>query len=141
MIIAMKAAATAVQVAEVLARLEEIGLSGQVSQGEERTVIGVLGSPIPNGLTGAMEAMPGVEKALRVTKGYKLASREFQPVPTIVKVRDVEIGGNELVVMAGPCSVESEEQLLRTAYGVREAGAKLLRGGAYKPRTSPYAFQ
>ncbi|HEY0738306.1 MAG TPA: 3-deoxy-7-phosphoheptulonate synthase [Herpetosiphonaceae bacterium] len=141
MIIAMKAAASAVQVAEVLARLEEIGLSGQVSQGEERTVIGVLGSPIPSGLTSAMEALPGVEKALRVTKGYKLASREFQPVPTIVKVRDVEIGGNEVVVMAGPCSVESEEQLLRTAYGVREAGAKLLRGGAYKPRTSPYAFR
>jgi 3-deoxy-7-phosphoheptulonate synthase len=141
MIIAMKAAATPVQIAEVLARLEEIGLSAQISQGEERTVIGVLGSPIPSGLGAAMEALPGVEKALRVTKGYKLASREFQPIPTVVKVRDVEIGGNELVVMAGPCSVESEEQLLRTAYGVREAGAKLLRGGAYKPRTSPYDFQ
>ncbi|HEX6292250.1 MAG TPA: 3-deoxy-7-phosphoheptulonate synthase [Herpetosiphonaceae bacterium] len=141
MIIAMKAGATAVQVAEVLRRLEEMGLSGQVSQGEERTVVGVLGTPIPSGLGAAMEALHGVEKALRVSKGYKLASREFQPVPTIVRVRDIEIGGNEVIVMAGPCSVESEEQLLRTAYGVRDAGAKLLRGGAYKPRTSPYAFR
>jgi 3-deoxy-7-phosphoheptulonate synthase len=141
MIIAMKAGATPVQVAEVLSRLDEIGLSGQVSQGEERTVIGVLGSPIPAGLGSAMEALPGVEKTLRVTKGYKLASREFQPMPTIVRIRDVEIGGNEIVVMAGPCSVENKEQLLRTAHGVRESGAKLLRGGAYKPRTSPYAFR
>ncbi len=76
-----------------------------------------------------------------MTKPYKLASREFNPVPTIVQVRDVAIGGNEVVVIAGPCSVESEEQLRRTAHGALEGGAKLLRGGAYKPRTSPYAFR
>jgi len=141
MIVVMQTGATPMQVTGVLERLEELQLSGQVSQGEQRTVIGVLGAPISSGLGALLEALPGVEKTLRVTKPYKLASREFQPNPTIVRVGDVEIGGNEVVVIAGPCSVESEEQLLRTAHAVRESGAKLLRGGAYKPRTSPYAFR
>ncbi len=129
------------QINEVLDRLGTFNLKGELSQGEERVVIGVLGAPIPAGLGQALEALPGVEKTLRITAPYKLASREFHPLDTVVRVRDVEIGGNELVVMAGPCSVESRDQLLRTAEGVRERGAKLLRGGAYKPRTSPYAFR
>lgn len=129
------------QITEVLDRLKELNLSGQLSTGEERTVIGVLGSPIVPGLGAALGALPGVETTLRVSKPYKLASREFNPIQTVVRVRDVEIGGPEIVVIAGPCSVESEEQILQTAHGVREAGAKLLRGGAYKPRTSPYAFR
>jgi 3-deoxy-7-phosphoheptulonate synthase len=141
MIVVMQAGATDMQVADVLSRLEELELKGQISQGENRIVVGVVGSPILPGLGQALEALPGVEKTLRVTKPYKLASREFHPQSSIVRVRDVEIGGNEVVAIAGPCSVESEEQLLRTAWGVREAGAKLLRGGAYKPRTSPYAFR
>lgn len=141
MIVVMKPGATEMQIQDVLTRLEELNLSGQLSQGEERTVIGVLGAPIVPGLGGALEALPGVETALRVTKPYKLASREFHPQSSVVRVRDVEIGGTEVVAIAGPCSVENEDLLLRTAWGVREAGAKLLRGGAYKPRTSPYAFR
>jgi 3-deoxy-7-phosphoheptulonate synthase len=141
MIVVMKPGATEMQVTEVLERLKEFNLSGQLSIGEERTVIGVVGSPIVPGLGAALGALPGVDTTLRVTKPYKLASREFNPVSTVVRVRDIEIGGSEVVVIAGPCSVESEEQILQTAHGVREAGAKLLRGGAYKPRTSPYAFR
>ncbi len=141
MIVVMRPGATAMQINEVLERLTEFNLTGEISQGEERAVIGVLGSPILPGLGATLEALPGVEKTLRVSAPYKLASREFHPLPTIVRVRDVEIGGNEIVIMAGPCSVESEDQLMRTAEGVRERGAKLLRGGAYKPRTSPYAFR
>lgn len=141
MIVVMKPGATEMQVNEVLSRLEELQLSGELSRGEERTVIGVLGSPIVEGLGRALEALPGVEQTLRVTKPYKLASREFNPIPTIVRVRDVEIGGHDVVVIAGPCSVESADTLLRTALAVRESGARLLRGGAYKPRTSPYAFR
>ncbi|WP_029215145.1 3-deoxy-7-phosphoheptulonate synthase [Kallotenue papyrolyticum] len=141
MIVVMRPGATTMQINEVLDRLGTFNLKGELSQGEERVVIGVLGAPIPAGLGQALEALPGVEKTLRITAPYKLASREFHPLDTVVRVRDVEIGGNELVVMAGPCSVESRDQLLRTAEGVRERGAKLLRGGAYKPRTSPYAFR
>jgi 3-deoxy-7-phosphoheptulonate synthase len=141
MIVVMQPGATTMQVKEVLNRLEEMGLSGDVSQGEERTVIGVVGFPIAPGMGQALEALPGVEKTLRVTAPYKLASREFHPVSTIVQVRDVAIGGHEVVMIAGPCSVENKEMILRTAHNVREAGAKLLRGGAYKPRTSPYSFR
>jgi 3-deoxy-7-phosphoheptulonate synthase len=141
MIVVMQPGASEMQVATVLERLSEMGLSADVSKGEERTVIGVVGSPIVAGTGVTLEALSGVEKTLRVTKPYKLASREFHPPSTIVHVGDVAIGGEEIVTIAGPCSVESEDQLMRTAWGVRERGAKLLRGGAYKPRTSPYAFR
>jgi 3-deoxy-7-phosphoheptulonate synthase len=141
MIVVMQPGATDMQIADVLKRLDEMGLSADISQGEERAVIGVVGSPIVPGTGVALEALSGVEKTLRVTKPYKLASREFHPASSIVHVGDVAIGGDEVVLMAGPCSVESEDQLMRTAYSVREMGAKLLRGGAYKPRTSPYAFR
>ncbi len=141
MIVVMQPGASEMQIATVLERLSEMGLSADVSTGEERTVIGVVGSPIVAGTGVTLEALSGVEKTLRVTKPYKLASREFHPPSTIVHVGDVAIGGEEIVTIAGPCSVESEDQLMRTAWGVRERGAKLLRGGAYKPRTSPYAFR
>jgi len=141
MIVVMQPGASEMQVATVLERLTEMGLGADVSKGEERTVIGVVGSPIVAGTGVTLEALSGVEKTLRVTKPYKLASREFHPVSSVVQVGDVAIGGDEIVTIAGPCSVESEDQLMRTAHGVRERGAKLLRGGAYKPRTSPYAFR
>jgi 3-deoxy-7-phosphoheptulonate synthase len=141
MIVVMHADATAENVKELVARLEERGLSAHVSQGEERTIVGVLGSPIDVELQTALQALPGVDHTVRVSKPFKLASREFHPANTVFKVGDVEIGGTEVVSIAGPCSVESQEQVLRIARGVQAAGAKMFRGGAFKPRTSPYAFR
>jgi 3-deoxy-7-phosphoheptulonate synthase len=141
MIVVMQADATAENVKALVARLEERGLSAHVSEGQERTIVGVLGSPIDAELGIALEALEGVDHTVRVSKPFKLASREFQPANSIVKIGNVEFGGQEVVAIAGPCSVESEEQVLRIARGVQAAGAKLFRGGAYKPRTSPYAFR
>ena len=141
MIIVMQTGASQDEINVVLARIQELGLKGSITVGSDQTIIGVIGSGINNDLREMLEAMPGVDSTLRVSKPYKLASKEFHPDPTIIKVRDIEIGGKELIVMAGPCSVESEEQILRVAEGVRERGAKMLRGGAFKPRTSPYAFR
>jgi 3-deoxy-7-phosphoheptulonate synthase len=104
-------------------------------------VIGVVGSPLPDTLKEALERLPGVEEVIRVSKRYKLVSREFYPLDTVIQVRDVTIGGNEVVVIAGPCSVENERQILETARAVKAAGASMLRGGAFKPRTSPYEFR
>jgi 3-deoxy-7-phosphoheptulonate synthase len=125
----------------IVRRLEELGLSGHTSRGTERTVIGVIGVGFPSELPEIIEVMPGVDHVARITKTWKHVSREFKPTDTIVRVRDVEIGGDELVVMAGPCSVESREQVLETAHAVKAAGARVMRGGAFKPRTSPYSFQ
>ncbi len=141
MIIVMASDSTDEHVDGIVRRLGELGLSGHTSRGAERTVIGVIGVGFPRELPEIIEVMPGVDHVARITKSWKHASREFKPTDTIVKVRDVEIGGNELVVMAGPCSVESREQLLTTSEAVARSGAALLRGGAFKPRTSPYAFQ
>lgn len=142
MIVVMRADASAEDVAGVVARLERQGLSAHVSEGEERTIIGVLGSPIDHSELGpALEAMGGVDRTVRVSKPYKLASRQFQPVDTVIDVRGVKIGGPEVVMIAGPCSVESEEQVLRIGEAVAAAGARLFRAGAFKPRTSPYAFR
>ncbi len=142
MIVVMRADATAEDVAGVVARLERQGLSAHVSEGEERTIIGVLGSPMDHAELGpALEALDGVDHTVRVSKPYKLASRQFQPANTVIEVRGVKIGGPEVVMMAGPCSCESEEQVLRIAEAVAAMGARLFRGGAYKPRTSPYAFR
>src|SRR5581483_784686 len=105
------------------------------------TVIGVIGTGFPPDLGEKLEMLPGVERTHRVTKPYKLASRDFKPVSTVVQIGDLSIGEDEFVVMAGPCSVESREQVLQTAHAVKAAGARVLRGGAYKPRTSPYSFQ
>ncbi|MBR2180142.1 MAG: 3-deoxy-7-phosphoheptulonate synthase [Selenomonadaceae bacterium] len=140
MIIVMKPTATKDNLANVVKKLETLGLRAHLSEGEEVTIVGVIGDKktIANL---EMNMMDGVEKTVRITEKYKMVSRNFHPQNTIIKVGDVEIGGDELVVMAGPCSVESLEQIRETAKAVKDAGAKFLRGGAYKPRTSPYDFQ
>lgn len=140
MIIVMKPEATKEQLDKVLTKLTKVGLQVHLSEGSTRTIIGVIGdkrfiAQMP------IEAMDGVEKMVPVTVDYKLVSREFKQEDTIVNVGGVLIGGNHMVVMAGPCAVESREQLLLSAEIVKKAGAQFLRGGAYKPRTSPYAFQ
>ena len=140
MIIVMKPSATKENLNNVVKKLETLGLRAHLSEGEEVTIVGVIGDKktIANL---EMNMMDGVEKTVRITEKYKMVSRNFHPQNTIIKVGDVEIGGDELVVMAGPCSVESLEQIRETAQAVKSAGAKFLRGGAYKPRTSPYDFQ
>lgn len=142
MIVVMKTDAGEKEVAGVVARIEERGLKGHLSQGVERTVIGVVGiDPILPDLKEMLELMPGVEEVVPITKPYKLSSREFHPQNTTIKVGDVTIGGRELVVMAGPCAVETEKQVMETARAVKAAGADILRGGAFKPSTSPYHFR
>ena len=140
MIVVMESTSTEREVQGVLARLQESGLSGHLSTGVERTVIGVVGQTYPD-LKDELEVLPGVREVVRITKPYKLVGREFQPEDTIVAVGGVKIGGPEVVVMAGPCSVESETQILTVASAVKQAGATILRGGAFKPRTSPYSFR
>lgn len=140
MIVVMRYNATAAEIGQVLERIEGVGLRAHLSRGQERTVIGVIGDErVVN--RGAWEAMDGVEKVMPVTKPFKLASREFQSHKTIIQIGDVKIGGSEVVVMAGPCSVENYDQIMASAHAVKAAGAKILRGGAFKPRTSPYSFQ
>jgi 3-deoxy-7-phosphoheptulonate synthase len=140
-IVVMKSNSDQSQVDGVIERLKEHGLGAHVSGGKERTVIGVIGVGFSPELPEIMELLPGVDHVTRITRPYKLASREFRPTPTIVQVGGISFGGDEFVVMAGPCSVESREQLMETARVVKQVGARVLRGGAYKPRTSPYAFQ
>jgi 3-deoxy-7-phosphoheptulonate synthase len=141
MIVVMAAEASAQQVKEVQERIESHeGLRAQVVHGTERRIVGVLGT-IPPDLKDEMELMPGVMEVVRISKPYKRASREFHPDNTVVQVGDALIGGPEPVIMAGPCSVEDEEQMVSTARAVKAAGAKILRGGAFKPRTSPYSFR
>ncbi|MFQ5825858.1 MAG: 3-deoxy-7-phosphoheptulonate synthase [Dehalococcoidia bacterium] len=126
----------------VMARLQGLGLQGHLSHGVERTVIGVVGDVTSHAeLDEMLTMMAGVDEVVRISRPYKLSSREFQPQDTVIKVGDVTIGGGELVIMAGPCAVESEGQLMETARGVRAMGAHILRGGAYKPSTSPYQFR
>jgi 3-deoxy-7-phosphoheptulonate synthase len=136
----MKAGCSQDEINHVTKRIEDIGLKAHISQGVEHTVIGVLGKVFSE-LRDTLELLPGVEQVIPVSKPYKLASREFHPQDTIVKLNGVTIGGDEIVVMAGPCAIESEEQLLTTAQAVKAAGATILRGGAFKPRTSPYQFR
>ncbi len=140
MIIVMNENATNEEMQQVVARLESAGLKVHLSSGDSRTIIGVIGE---KGLIAEqpIEAMPGVEKTVAVTESYKLVSRSFHQEDSIIDVGGVKIGGGNLAVMAGPCAVESMEQLLESAQVVKEAGAQFLRGGAFKPRTSPYAFQ
>ena len=136
----MKSGATEQQIQHVVDRLHRFGLREHISRGEERTLIGAIGDErvlrsIP------MEAAPGVERVMAILAPYKLASREFQSEDTVIRVGDVEIGGKKIVVMAGPCAVESHEQITKLAEMVKGAGALILRGGAFKPRTGPYSFQ
>src|SRR5215467_7153971 len=141
MIISMRLHATKEEVAQVRARIQDFGYKVHSIEGEERIVIGVVGVGDVTACLESLEAMPGVEKAVRISAPYKFVSREFRRAKTEITVRDVTIGGDDFVVMAGPCSVESERQILESADLVARAGAKLLRGGAFKPRTSPYDFQ
>ena len=141
MIIVLKPDVTKKQFDHVIERIKELGLKPMVSKGTERTIIGVIG-PEDALRTQPLEVIPGVEKVMPVLKPYKLVSREFKPEPSMIDVGGgVTIGGKELVVMAGPCSVENRDMLMETAKAVKHAGAQVLRGGAFKPRTSPYAFQ
>lgn len=141
MIVVMRSSATEQDLEAVIARLREHGLSGRVTYGEERNIVGVIGAAIPPTLREEIERFPGVQEAVRITRPYKLAAREFHPHDTIVRVGDITIGGGSSVIIAGPCAVESETQILTTARAVREAGAHMLRGGAFKPRSSPYTFR
>lgn len=141
MIVIMKLGYTKEQLDRVTARIEEVGLRTHLSIGDNTAIVGVVGVPIPPELQSDLEVVDGVEEVLRVTKRYKLPSREFHPEPTRFSVRGVEIGGDEVVMIAGPCSVETPEQTIETAKASHAAGAKILRGGAFKPRTSPYEFR
>lgn len=141
MIVIMERGAKPEQINHVVARIQELGLATHLSSGEERTIIGVVGTPLPVTLDQELEIHSGVEQVVRVTKKYKLTGWDFHPQKTQIRVRDVVIGGDELTIIAGPCSVETEEQTISTAHAVKAAGATLLRGGAYKPRTSPYEFR
>jgi len=140
MIIVMKLSASEADTKQVVDRIHFLGLEEHLSQGETQTIIGVVGDTQRIDRTG-FEVLAGVERTVRITQPFKLASREFSPVATVIDVRGVKVGGEHTVVMAGPCSVESRDQILETAYAVKEAGAQFLRGGAFKPRSSPYAFQ
>ena len=141
MIISMGADATESQISHVLDRVEELGYQAHVSRGTERTLIGAVGSIQRRAELEALRAAPGVEDIIPITQPFKLVSQQIKHGRTTVWVNGVNIGGGELVVMAGPCSVESREQLFETARAVKSSGANMLRGGAYKPRTSPYDFQ
>lgn len=140
MIVVMNHNADQASIDKVLQKLEDAGLQVHLSRGVERTIIGAIGDKARLGGQ-SLEAMPGVEKVMPILQPYKLASRVYKNEPTIVRVGDLEIGGRAIHMLAGPCAVESREQLLETARLIRQAGATMLRGGAYKPRTSPYSFQ
>jgi len=129
------------QVDHVVERAHSFGFEVQLNLGTEKTVVAILGGDTGKVQTDVFAVLPGVEGVTRVMKPYKLASREFHPKPSKMNVSGVEIGGERVVVMAGPCAVESEEQLMETARAVRDLGAAVVRGGAFKPRTSPFSFQ
>jgi 3-deoxy-7-phosphoheptulonate synthase len=140
MIIIMKHNANQEEIAEVVANVESLGFQAHLSSGEERTIIGVIGDERPVEPE-HFEVYRGVERVVRILHPFKLASRDFHPEDSVVKINGVSVGTRQVIVMAGPCSVESREQMMETAQAVKQAGAHVLRGGAFKPRTSPYAFQ
>jgi 3-deoxy-7-phosphoheptulonate synthase len=139
MVVVMQERATEAQIEKVVARLVEMGMDVHRSTGVTRTVLGAVGQGRPD--AALIEMLDGVHEVLRISEPYKLASRTFRPENTVVTLGDVRIGGDEVIVMAGPCSAESEKQVRVTASAVRRAGAKIFRGGAFKPRSSPYSFQ
>jgi 3-deoxy-7-phosphoheptulonate synthase len=141
MIVEMSRGASRQQVDHVVDRAHALGFEVQLNLGTEKTVVAILGSETGKTSTDVFAVLPGVESVSRVMKPYKLASREFHPQSSIVNVNGVEIGGKRIVIMAGPCAVESEEQLMETAKAVKRLGASIIRGGAFKPRTSPFSFQ
>ena len=140
MIVVLKKDATESQIKHIIEKVKSFGLRPMISKGTERTIIGVIGDEDIL-RSQPLDIFPGVEKVMPVLAPYKLVSREFKKENTVVDVSGVKIGGKKIVVMAGPCSVESMPILLKTAVSVKKSGAKILRGGAFKPRTSPYAFQ
>jgi 3-deoxy-7-phosphoheptulonate synthase len=141
MIIAMKSDATEEQIKDVCESIRHYGYRPHVIQGEERVVIGAVGHGSNKDHLQNLRSSPGVADVVPILQPYKIVGRELKPQKTVVRAGDLEIGGSRFIVMAGPCSVETREQLMETALAVREAGAQVLRGGAYKPRTSPYDFQ
>ena len=141
MIISMRLHASKQEIEHVCERIREFGYKVHSIQGEERVVIGAVGVGDVTACLESLEAAPGVESAVRISAPYKFVSREFKKERTIIPVNGVEVGGSEFAIMAGPCSVEGEKQIMETAEAVASAGARILRGGAFKPRTSPYDFQ
>ena len=141
MIISMRPHASRQEIEHVCERIREFGYKVHSIEGEERVVIGVVGMGDVTACLESLEATPGVESAVRISAPYKFVSREFKKEDSIIKVNGLEIGGDQFVMMAGPCSVESEKQIMETAESVAASGAQMLRGGAFKPRTSPYDFQ
>ena len=141
MIISMRPHTSKQQIEHVCERIREFGYKVHSIEGEERVVIGVVGVGDVTACLESLEATPGVESAVRISAPYKFVSREFKSDDSIIRVNGLEIGGDQFIVMAGPCSVENERQIMETAEGVAAAGAQMLRGGAFKPRTSPYDFQ
>ncbi len=141
MIISMKSNATKEQIEHVCERIRDFGYKVHSIQGDERVVIGAVGVGDVTACLESIEGAPGVESAVRISSPYKFVSREFRKERTQIPINGVSIGGNEFVVMAGPCSVENEKQIMEAAEAVAAAGGKILRGGAFKPRTSPYDFQ
>ncbi|MGA2602285.1 MAG: 3-deoxy-7-phosphoheptulonate synthase [Bryobacteraceae bacterium] len=141
MIISMKLHSTRQEIEQVCERIRDFGYKIHAIEGEERVVIGVVGVGDVTQCLESIEAMPQVESAVRISAPYKFVSREFRHEKSQIRVNGHEIGGDQFIVMAGPCSVESEKQIMQAAEGVAKAGAHLLRGGAFKPRTSPYDFQ
>jgi 3-deoxy-7-phosphoheptulonate synthase len=139
MVVVMEERATEAQIEAVVARLVEMGMDVHRSTGVTRTVLGVVGQGRPD--KDIIEVMEGVHEVVRISEPYKLASRTFKQESTVVTIGDIRIGGDEVIVMAGPCSAENEQQVRSTAAAVRRAGAKIFRGGAFKPRSSPYSFQ
>jgi 3-deoxy-7-phosphoheptulonate synthase len=140
MIVVMAKDATRASIANVIVRIEQAGYRTHVSEGEERTIIGIIGNgrPLDREQIGRMA---GVERTVPILRPFKLASREFHPHDTVVNINGISIGGPQVIVIGGPCAVEGREQMLEAARAVKEAGAHMLRGGAFKPRTSPYSFQ
>lgn len=141
MIVEMRMGSTREDIDNVVARAKLLGMKVQLNLGTDRTVVAILGSNTGGLPTDTFAVLPGVESVTRIMKPYKLASRGFKPEDSVVAVNGVEVGGRRIVVMAGPCAVESEEQLVASARVVKESGASILRGGAFKPRTSPFNFQ
>ena len=141
MIIVLKSNATEKEKVKLIEKIKNLGFEINESTGESRTILGIIGGNVNILSELGIESYPGVEKVIRVLKPYKLVSREFHPEDSVIDVRGRKIGGNNFAVIAGPCSVESEEQIVKVAKAVKEAGAHFLRGGAFKPRTSPYSFK
>ncbi|TBL70061.1 3-deoxy-7-phosphoheptulonate synthase [Paenibacillus thalictri] len=128
------------RIAEIVSHIEKHGVQAHISKGEDKTVIGIIGKADPK-LAEQLRQMSGVEQVVKISKSYKLASRDFHPADSVIRIKDVEIGGQEIVIMGGPCAVESNDQIDEIARLVKASGAQVLRGGAFKPRTGPYSFQ